>query len=316
LKLDKNALIIALIGAVITAVATIAPKVYDIVTEPKDLLTYSLSTSPGISEPTGTRHIVVVSVKNQGKKPLAKVFGRLLADSGQIEAFKVVDPSSISSHSAPNSSEMDINVDRMLPGDMITLSAMVSFGQSDGVPTFRLRSDDIVGVLQTDAASSPNDKNIVTTTFVAALAMFVSTIAVFMFRMSSGRTVFSSLAGDGDEDRTDFLNYMAIRLGLYDLATELRHLPPNLTYRSASDMLLALGKQATDKGTALKGLKCILLVSNIAETSISAIQKNISDLQGTPYSDAEVANVRARAASPISIDVRKAVDDVISGTLS
>ena len=82
-----------------------------------------------------------------------------------------------------------------------------------------------------------------------------------------------------------------------------------LSYLKMADILLAYGiAEEANKDQAVKALKCLLLISEIAKRSLGVIISNLKTLEGEDYTDEEIDLIRKKS---VSVDDQLAIRSLI-----
>lgn len=299
----KKVLIYAITPAVIAGLFSIAPKLYDIIVEPTAELTYAISSGPELEEPNGYRKIISIEITNSGKKPLSNIAANLQLDKGKIDTHKVQEESGLNPSIKAKEKEVAIEIGTLHQNESFTVSAML-FAPTEGAsPNFTLRSKETLGkqfVIEPDKRERKLD---LIGAILASISVFVMATTVMVRR----KPLFSILTGG----KQDVLFYIAARLNLPAISNEMRLIDTRLTYLRMADILMAHGliTSAEDRENTVKALKCLLLVSGIAETSLAIVTNNIKTLEGEDYSDEEIELLRNKA---VSVDDQLVIRDLIN----
>lgn len=311
LKIEfKKVLLYAIVPAVIAGLFSIAPKMYDVLVEPKAELTYLLSRGPELEGQDGYRMILSVEVKNSGKTPVSNVTANMALEKGTIESYKVQGDSGLKPNTIAKEGEVSVDVKKLHPGEIFTVSAMM-YSQDAGItPRFSLRSTEVLGKPFLVEPEKRNQTLDVVGALLAAFSVFVMATAVMIRR----KPVINMLTGS----KQDFLFYIPARLNLPAISDEMRLIETRLTYLRMADILLAhgLASSGDERDKTIKALKCLLLVGSIADTSLEVIKRNIKTIEGSNYSDEDIDLLRERARSVNDLlNIRDAIDSYIEDDL-
>lgn len=300
----KTLLLKILLPAVIVGLFSISPFLYGVITAPKSELLYTITLSPEIKVQDGYRRIVSLAVVNSGKLSLSGIRAIINLEDAEIEAYAVENESGINPRDTVKDSSFIIDVEKMLPNEQFVATSMVLFKKTDSVPVIVIRSNEVLGILKD---TGPDEKNQIPTW----IATLVVTIAAMVTIVSTLRN--RSL---GTNEKQDTLFYIPVKLGLNNINREMRLIRTDLSYLRMADIFLAHGLDASlpERQNIVKALKCLLLVKDIADTSLSVITNNIKSLEGENYSDEEISLLRKNAVDiDKTLELRGQIDKVIRG---
>jgi len=295
LKIEfKKVLFYAIAPAIVAGLFSIAPKLYDIVVEPTAKLTYLLSSGPELEVQDGFRKILSIEVMNSGRKPLSNVAANMVLERGQVETHKIQEESGLKPTVVANEREVSVEINMLHPSEKFTISAMVMVPYAENVPRFSLRSTEVLGQPFIVEPKKRDRKLDLLGAILAATSVFVMASTVMVRRKS-----FASRLIGLTSSKQDVLFYIPARLKLPVISNEMRLIDTKLTYLRMADILLSHGLMAAreERENTIKALKCLLLVSSMAETSLTVIIKNIKILEGDDYSEEEINLLREKATS-------------------
>jgi hypothetical protein len=304
----KKVLLYAIGPAVIAGLFSIAPKLYDIATEPKAELTYSSIIGPELHSESGVRKIIAIAIENSGKRPLSNVTASLTVDSGRIEAHKIQEGSGLKLSSGVTDREVSLAVLKLHPGEKFSLSALVLNTAPALSPHFALRSDEVLGSQKEVTGTQKKELSSILGAFGTAASVFAMALA---FMLKAARSGF------GFHFKKDIIFYIPARLGLPITVNEMLSANGNMTYLRMADMLLAHGttSDANGKQKAVTALKCMLLIKDMANTSRSIVLENLRVLEGKCFNESELQNIGESAVSVGDIlTLRRQIDEIIFKT--
>lgn len=285
----KNVVIYVILPTVVAGFFSVAPKLYDIWTEPNAELKYSLINGPEIQVEKGFQRIILITVQNTGKKPLTNVNAELAILNGKFESYKVQEKSGINLLTLSKDNQITLTVKKIFPNEYFSISLLLLNSVPESSPSFTLRSEEVLGTEKL----STLDKDI-KTTFLSGLlvALSVLTMSIVAFI-----TITKKGSGFPVRYKQDAIFYIPARLGLTEIINELQLKDFDLTYLRMADVLLSHGLQTSgDKRQKyIFALKLMLLIKNIAKTSQLVIINNIQLLAERPVSLEELQEFKDNA---------------------
>ena len=172
-------------------------------------------------------------------------------------------------------------------------------------PKFNLRSDDILGAKKVVETEKSKGKQ-------AIFGSVLSGVSVFLM---AGLLLFRRKGLFSGHEREDVVFYILVRIGLHNLAETTIFPKDSITYLRTSDVLLSYGLHgdAADKDVAVKALKCLLLVKNMAEESRKIIIGNVKVLEGDTFSPENIDKLMAKS---INVEEADLIRDLIGEFIS
>ena len=175
-------------------------------------------------------------------------------------------------------------------------------------PTVVVRSAEVRGEERSAAEPSRGASRLdLLSAVLTGVSVFLMAITVVL-RIRRG--TLPGLSG-----KQDALFYIPARLGLPEIANEMRLADAFLTYMRMADILLAYGLSGTDeeREKAILALKSLLLIKNVAEESLSSITRNLRLLSRTEVSDQQISVLR-NTAVPVQkqLDLRARIDGLLA----
>jgi hypothetical protein len=298
-----------ILPAVIAGLFGITPKIYDIMSEPNAKLTYTITRSPELQTVQEFRRIVAITVVNAGKKALHKTHLELSLLAGTIESSRMqASQGLLSQITKEGQRKISVDIPTMHPSEKITIVAMLKLTTPDAPEEVALRSEEILGVEQRGL-----DDNVWRgySRYRDSIGALLSAISVFVMALIiKKKGILYSY-----NDREDIIYYILMRVGLRSISDHLRFSDAPLTYIRTADILLDLGLNNDNetKNKCAMALKCLLFVSRITSTSRKEIERNISILLGSSYSQSEVDRIKSKNQSMSdAIEIRNCIDEYIN----
>lgn len=299
----RKVLLYAIVPALIAGAFSFAPKLYDILTEPRAEITYETIVGPSLADSTGHKQIGTVVVRNSGKKPLSSITVSIAPKKGTIQAFQAQMLPTLRGTTSRTDQGLLSTVPALLPSEDFVLTFMMATPDGDAELVVAARSNEVKGE---PASRDPAKKSAVSELIGAgssALSVFVMVLLAIRMKGPLG-----ALAGLGGKQ--DILYYIAARTRI----PELRVLNTSLTYLRMADILLAHGLQgaAAEQAKAISALKCLLLIKDMADTSRSIIVRNIALLEGENFSQNEIDMLCAKGVEVTrALQLRALIDAFI-----
>lgn len=289
----NKVLLFAVVPALIAGLFSVAPKLYDIATEPKADLSYEITSSPDLETEGKHRRIFSVRIENTGKKPLSDISAVFKIDNGIIEKQKVYETSSLNPKVSESNSSLSVNISKLHPNEQFSISALIQSVTDNVAPIFNLRSSEALG------KPKEVDSKIKSSNNFEFLGAVLAGLSVFLMTIVVSRKPALLLSVLSFNDKQDILFYITARLGLTSISSEMQFLGKNLSYLRMADILLAHGlvSEKDNKEKCIMALKCLILVKDIAERSKQVVINNLKTLEGEDYSDNEILLLSSKSAS-------------------
>jgi hypothetical protein len=188
----RTFLFVVFIPLIIAVLGPLSPKLYEEIAKPRASLFYRVLSGPAIGESGRFQQIFSISVVNSGKVPLTGVRAEIQTRSGQIEKL-VVDQNDTGLRPTITSAAAtyEISIERMLPTDSLSLSAMTTSSQADPGIQISVRSNEVRGTRQEGGAPTDTSSWMVVLAPViggvvgVALALLASVAGFFGLRRVS-----------------------------------------------------------------------------------------------------------------------------------
>lgn len=281
MKIDlKQLLLYAIVPALIAGLFSIAPKIYEVIVEPKANLRYTLATGPQIDIDGALQQVISVRITNAGKKPLTSIYAELGAPHGEVIASSVENASGLTIESTKLADKIVIKLPKALEGESFSISALLKLTKTSNEPKILLRSDEVLGKIEEPKESSKD----LTITLWGAAGAAISVLAMALFGLGK----FMSLVVP---DRRSAIMYIALATRVEPFIESVQREGENITYMQFADMLLSLGRSNNIfLGRATSGLKSLLFISGMADASKAVVKRNLLLLQ-EQLDDAEIIQI-------------------------
>lgn len=298
----KKLLLYAIVPAIIAGSFSIAPKLYDIVTEPNAKLTFSVTRGPELESGGQYRRITSVRVVNSGKKALHHVQSEFNLPLGNFESFRLQESSGLRPNIKESKTAISVEINTLHPREDFTMVAMELIPDLKTVAKFHLRSDEVLG--SHEVAPEKNKYLDIFGALLSGMSVFLMVVILsrkrsFLFR----------------PEREDNIFYLLMRLGITEITEKIKFSSAPLTYLRSADILLELGSRGDEetREKCIKALKCLLLIGNIAPSSLNVIEGNIQRLSGNSYSPDEIKAIKKHATSIFKASsIREKIDNYIT----
>src|SRR6185369_7786842 len=116
----KQVLLYAIAPALIAGLFSIAPKLYEVVSEPKAVLQYSLVIGPEITVDGAQQQVISARVSNSGKRTLTSVRAELSIPGGTVVASSTENGSGLSIDSKRFPDRIAVSVPKMLENEVFS----------------------------------------------------------------------------------------------------------------------------------------------------------------------------------------------------
>ncbi len=308
---NKKFLLYALVPALIVGAFSLTPKAYDIITSPRADLSFEFAAGPVLEVEGSFQQIFAIRVWNSGKKTLSSVAAHISMPEPGIKADSLQESSGLEFKRLTESDSITYIVSTLHPDELFTISIMVETVNTPSAPIFSVRSQEVLGrpiVVEADASKFGKIDESLAGAIFAALSVFVM-VALVGSRRLSFLSAFTGIGG-----KQDFLFYISARLSITRVADDIRQSSKVLTYLHMSDLLLEEGLSDRDNAReiAIKGLKCMLLVRTIGDSSLEIVKSNLKTLLGEDFSDDYVLLIRSKSISVTNqLKLRALVEQLI-----
>jgi hypothetical protein len=213
----RNALLFAIIPAVLAGIFSLAPKFYEEIQKSRPDLRYQLSSGPQISQGGQQKRIFNVQMRNGGTEKTSNVT-LLVSARGFIEAASGTKTRGLDDVFLKGRQSVEIKVKTLFPNDKYTLSVLLSSPTIIPDPVVTLRSDQLIGKPESeggdDRASSWFD-------FVLAGSATLVAIIVYILLLITSRKyirrVLKDLPVSKGPSRGGIIASVALKTGHTDL---------------------------------------------------------------------------------------------------
>lgn len=304
----KKIIYYAIIPALIAGIFTVSPKLYDEITEPKAILSYQITKGPILAENNIQKTIYAINIKNDGKKPLTGI-SSIINTKDSIEAMTIYEHTGLNPKVNKDKQPYSVSVATLHPKEFFSISLMVVANNTEPKIEFILRSKETLGFIEeiTNKTQSID--------FLSALAATLSVFSMalyFLIRLKSGKIIPFIFS-----DKTDIIYYLLVKLELIDTVKQYGNNDEGITFRRLGDILFAKGNtnDVEKKKNAILGLKSLLLINDIAETSKELIIRNIKILEDNDYSQDEIDLIKSKSEKLSNeLELRDLIDEYIKNS--
>jgi hypothetical protein len=307
----KKLILFAIIPAIITGIMSFAPKLYDIIKEPKAKLIYDQVVSIPVQYEGGYIRTLRVETENVGKRPLNNLSASIVFKNGVIQTKELSNPIGLKTIEKSDSKVYSVQVESFLPGDYITINAILWAKSKDSMPIFNARTQKIIAQPKEEKLifSNTEKKSNIMGSFLASGTVFVMVIITVIRRKKGLRLPMPGLSY-----KEDAIRYIFAKAQIPKDESRQIWESYGTTYINAGDILLSYGlkKDASERKIVIESLKCFLLVKSISRTSQEAIINNIKILERDAFSE---ENIKELISQSVNVDdvmkFRNKIDDKI-----
>jgi hypothetical protein len=283
----RRSLLFVIAPALIAGFFAILPTIYNELTKPRTTLSYNVVSGPSIPADHKYLRIFSIAIENTGKTPLDKVSLEVSSANGQIDNL-VADKSALHPTITNDPSVSSVSIQRMLPGDHLSVSTMTRSDTGEPLLTANVRSDEVAGIREDHPEKKPGST-------IAALGAVLSagSVATMSFvmwellgrRRRAGRGIILTDVVSS-ESREDMVTWILGLSRVLPIGEQIFLTDHDLSYARVGDLFLfsALNREDEIKQRCVVGLRSLLLVKGIAEQSVTKIRENLKML-GIEYSD-------------------------------
>ncbi|HWW99802.1 hypothetical protein [Collimonas sp.] len=270
----KQVLLYAITPALIAGFFSIAPKLYEVIAEPRAVLQYALVAGPQIAIDGVQEQVISLRVSNAGKKTLTAIRAELSVPGGSLAAASIENNSGLTIESKKYDDRIVITIPKALEGEAFSIAALLKSSRPRIEPKFVLRSEEVLGKADEPATSPLKD---IRTALFSALGAAISVLMMALAALLKLKPAVQS-------SRRNTILYIALATKVDTLIQTVRAEGEEITYMDFSDMLFALGKSADEssKLAAIASLKCLLEINGISDISRIIVKRNLEALLGKP----------------------------------
>ncbi len=302
--MNKKNLLWLLVPAFIAGFFSIAPKLYDIITEPKKELVYSLIYGPSIEEKNKSyKSIIILEIKNSGKIPLHSVTSNLNIEDGIIEKYNIDDQNILKPTIKITNNSLELMMDTMLENDSLKLSLLINSLKENPKLNNIVRSKEAKGLVNESIAEKPNSirLSLIGSMLSGFSVLLMSLIILRVKYLPSFLRLFSFFKNDN-------LFYIVSMTGDFDLL-RIIHEDSLITYLRVSDFLTSKYLNTDNDEMKIKYINaqiCMLLIDRIASISRQVISKNVEIMTSTKLTKEEMNVIEKKRTD----DVFKIRDEI------
>lgn len=269
----RQVLLYAIAPALIAGFFSIAPKLYEIIAEPKAVLRYTIVAGPQIAIDGVQQQVISVRVSNAGKKTLTAIHAELSVPGGLLAASSIENNSGLTIESKKSEDKVVITIPKALEGEVFSISALLKTSMQGVEPRFLIRSEEVLGKADETVVSPVKD---IRATLSGALGATISVLAMALVALMKLKTNILPT-------KRNAILYIAIATKI-DAFVQTVRAEEDISYMDFADMLLALGNGAdgSSRRASIAGLQCLLGIKSIAESSRTIAKRNLEALLGQP----------------------------------
>jgi hypothetical protein len=176
----KQVILYAIVPALIAGFFSIAPKIYEVLLEPKAALSYLLVSGPQIEVENALQQVISVKITNSGKRPLTLIKAELSVDGGSVAAQKITNASGLSLQSTKTEDRVILTTAKLHPGEEFSISALLKTSKQSIDPKISLRSDEVLGAVEVPASPDLDFLDLAKSAGLATASVFA--MAIFALR--------------------------------------------------------------------------------------------------------------------------------------
>jgi hypothetical protein len=284
---------IAIVPALVGGLFAIGPTIYQELSKPRAVLSFSRVAGPTIGSAGTFRKISLIRIENTGRTPLTNVIVAEDITNGEIENSAISTAPGLKPITQNTAKSMNVVLERMLPTEALSISVMTSSQSPQEATSLTVRSNEALG---SEAVAATSENKVEPALLAAVLAVAGATLTASTVLLLAKRRWLPTL--QRLNERPDIITYV---LSLSGTTSLLRLLPyqESLSYRRAADMLLFSGMSASPqlKRNCLTGLRAFLAAAGrMNEESAAIVRANLGAL-GSPITDDEFKQLRAQASA-------------------
>lgn len=301
----KHYLLIVLIPAFIAGFFALTPKIYDIITEPKKVLNYSINIGPAIQEISGYKSILVIEIKNNGKAKLNNITGTIQLREGAIEKMTFKDSNSLHPTIIPHDKSIEITCKSLLYNDNIIISLLAQTVSHKPNVEITIRSDEIRAEEILLNEKNKNDS------YLSIIGAALSAISVFVMSIFviKNKSLLNIIGKAAYKNKNDILFYIAINSSNEELI-EMVNQNEKLAYLRFSDSISEKFKKTKDK-KLISAQYCLLLIKEIVEDSRKIIFENLKLMGCANLPDEDIKKIDKVRTNDL-IKIRNEIDKIFS----
>lgn len=239
--------------AVIAAVISITPAIYDRVTAPTPKLEWSRNIGPTIDDNGIRSQIVVFTIYNNGTKPLNQIQFIIRVSNGEVVAYNISERFRYKPTVENSSNQISVRLQTLHPKEQVSLSTMLRSNVSISNVDIDLRSAEVVGseVLPENIIRGERRGMSDVVLWITAGSSLIAAYIVmgFILIRSRGAAAFIQAGLFYGSLKREFFYYVARMFGLNECASVVEH-RSHLTYREFSDLVYLEARNDPEKKNA------------------------------------------------------------------
>lgn len=298
----RKAIALAIVPALIAGLFSVAPKIYELATQPRARLTYTSDLGLPVAADGRFIRTYSATIENSGRKPLTLLKIEITLDAGQIQNHSVRASPGLDVDARSGDQLLRVSAERLHEGDSVSLGLVIVADTAEIDPVFSARTIETVAEATEDRRNESDPQLILWGGLLSAASVFVMA-SLLLLRVLPARNLFGVVVGP--TFKPDAIRYIFLRVANQGAFREAAsRITSGTSYLEAGDMFYGIGSagDAEARSRACAGLKCLLLVKDLADHSMTAILNSLKNL-GSELNDADIEQLRARAVI---------IDDVVS----
>ena len=303
------------VASVITGFFTIAAGVVTYwVTQREPAITYSVSESPVLSGSETAKQILVVDVRNTGKKEVTDLLVQVLLSEGAIDDGAVEASPGLDVEEERGPGLFSIQAETVNPGEFTKLSLLIASQAGDIKPDVIVRAPGASASLkESNTGSEPVERPVLAATALAAV------LSAMLLSSPLARRALTGYSGQSLA-QNEVVAYICAKAELHEESEKLRFSSASLSYRGAADYLMfqALQVDPLARRRYLAALKAMLLNEHMSKQSAASIRRAIEATSGSSLTEEDMGQLVAKSIGEGSQPekLRDAIDELIDAELS
>jgi len=291
----KAALITAAIGGLFT-VGTGLLTYWLTTREPE--LSYTLSVSPSVLSSSGPKRIVVLEVRNTGRKEIEGALIEVAVPGGQLDESAFAASPGVKINESRSSTALSLTADLLNPQDSVKASVLFTSNGANVGPQVTVRAPGVRGKeIKLGAASDKRSFLGILPILVAALASVLSLITARSKTVQNRLGLRIAAASASSLTQRELVAFILGECGLLEDADRIRFSSADVSYRGVADHLVHLTRgSAPDKQERITTcLKAIAIYTAVAPKSFVVLREAIVELSGTDLTPEQLEYVNTSA---------------------
>lgn len=267
----KQYFFVILIPAIIAGLFSLAPTIYQKITEPKVNFNYSISQGPTIQEDSFYKKIIVVTINNDGQKLINNINGQIFFENGLIKSYSFKDTNLLTPNVTNNINDICFKIQSMLPSDSISFSLLIEATIENPQLNISIRSDESLAIDNNTINNKPIEYISILSAILAGLSVLLMALTITKSK-SLQKTVFSLVK----IYKNDLLFYLSILLQ-DDEISDVVMKNETISYMRMSDLIYRQYTLTPDEKYR-KGQFCLYIINEMANSSKCIVKLNLSKM--------------------------------------